>query len=57
MAEVQLDGAVACLLDVGPSAKSVLFVINNVEHVLGTGLNDRGHPRDLCVIYSPEIGS
>ena len=52
MPEVQLDGAVARLLGVGSSAESVLFVINDDERVLRTGLNDRGQPRGLCVIYS-----
>ena len=40
MAEVQLDGAVARLLGVGPSAESIFSVINNGECALGTGLND-----------------
>ena len=40
MAEVQLDGAVARLLGVGPSAESVFFVINDDQRALRTGSND-----------------
>ena len=40
VAEVQLDGAVARLLGVGPSAESVFFIINDGECALVTGLND-----------------
>ena len=40
VAEVQLDGAVARLLGVGPSAESVFFVINDDQRALRTGSND-----------------
>jgi hypothetical protein len=36
----QLDGAVARLLGVGPSAESVFFVINDDQRALRTGSND-----------------